>query len=608
MHLKSLTVKGFKSFPDRTKLLLSPGVSVVVGPNGSGKSNVTDAILWALGEQRPLAVRGQTMQDVIFAGGRGQAPRQSAEVELVLDNSDGEADVEFSEIAISRRLDRSGEGEYRLNGARCRLADVLEVLSDTGLGKEMHSVISQGRVEQIVLSKPGERRLLVEEAAGLGKHRKRRRRAELKLGRTRENLDRALDVEREARSQLRPLKRQAEAADLHARLERQRVEARAELVADELRALDAQLRDAETELGASRSKRDELRTTLAGVTERRRAVEQQFAERDRVRRQAAERLGAVRGAADRTAVRQEALERAARELREGAEDRHRALESLEAEEQAEPTGTDRVAELEAAVSEARAEQQRRTEAELEGLSQQLADNEARAAELREAVPQLREAVDAAERELHRLKGERKRARRAAEEATDAHAAADRDRERHEARIAALARPEAAGGRLVLAGGLTAEPGLELALTAALGERLRAALVDDVSDGLSALAAAQGHAVRALLRGAEPATPRSAPCPGATRLLDHVDAEPEVVDVAARLLSDAWLVDNLDSVPRDFGGIAVTREGWAWDGRSGELRSLPEAAAAGELSLRRRGEGLEAAVAERAVVRDTAATA
>src|ERR671934_2137905 len=220
MHLRSIAMKGFKSFPQRTKLEFAPGVSVVVGPNGSGKSNITDSVLWALGEQSPLAVRGQTMQDVIFAGGHGLPSRSSAEVEVVLDNSDGGLSSDFSEISIVRRLDRSGEGEYRLNGARCRLVDVLEALSDTGLGKEMHSVVSQGRVEAVVTSKPRDRRLLVEEAAWLGKHRKRRRRAQLKLDRTQGNIDRALDVEREARSRLRPLKRQAEAAEHQQRLER----------------------------------------------------------------------------------------------------------------------------------------------------------------------------------------------------------------------------------------------------------------------------------------------------------------------------------------------------------------------------------------------------
>ena len=226
MYLRSIEMKGFKSFPERTRLEFSPGVSVIVGPNGSGKSNITDAVLWALGEQSPGAIRGASMQDVISAGGKGVGQRRAAEVEVTIDNSEGRAASELSEIAIQRRLDRSGEGTYRLNGARCRLVDVVEVLSDTNLGREMHSVISQGRVESIVHSKPRERRLLVEEAAGLGKHRKRRRRAELKLRAARDNLDRAFDLEREARARLRPLKRQAQAAELGARIEREELELR----------------------------------------------------------------------------------------------------------------------------------------------------------------------------------------------------------------------------------------------------------------------------------------------------------------------------------------------------------------------------------------------
>src|SRR2546423_193960 len=255
MHLRSITLKGFKSFPNRTRLEFAPGIAVIIGPNGSGKSNITDAVLWALGEQSPLAVRGQSMQDVIFAGGHGVPSRKAAEVEVVIDNPHGVLDGEFSELSIVRRLDRSGDGEYRLNGARCRLVDVLEVLSDTGLGKEMHSVVSQGRVEAIIHSKPRDRRLLIEEAAGLGKHRKRRRRAQLKLERTQDNIARVLDVEREARSRLRPLKRQAEAAELHERLARQREALEAEEreapqeapVADRIAALTDELSSLDAE-------------------------------------------------------------------------------------------------------------------------------------------------------------------------------------------------------------------------------------------------------------------------------------------------------------------------------------------------------------------------
>ena len=205
-----------------------------------------------MGEQSPLAVRGQSMQDVIFAGAHGVQARGEAEVEVVLDNEGGAVDLEAGEISILRRLNRAGEGEYRINGARCRLTDVLELLSDTGLGKEMHSVVSQGRVEAIVTSKARDRRLLIEEAAGLGKHRKRRRRAQLKLARTQDNLDRALDVEREARTRLRPLKRQAEAAELHERLERQTDEALWALAREDVRVAGAAVAAAEAAVAAAR--------------------------------------------------------------------------------------------------------------------------------------------------------------------------------------------------------------------------------------------------------------------------------------------------------------------------------------------------------------------
>jgi chromosome segregation ATPase len=336
MHLSSITIKGFKSFPERTKLVFSPGVSVIVGPNGCGKSNVTDAVLWALGEQSPLSVRGQSMQDMVYAGGEGVGPSRYAEVEVVLD-ADGDDAAGFSELAIMRRLERGGDGTYRINGARARLADVIEVLSDANLGREMHSVISQGRVEEIVLSAPRDRRLLVEEAAGLGKHRKRRRRAQLKLERTRDNLDRALDVEREARKSLRPLKRQAEAADIHARLEREAAELRARLLAAQLHGHDAELAAAERTAGAAREARAELDAKLAEVGKRRASIEEQLAARESERTEAWGRLTAVRAAHERISVRAEALASRRGELLRGLERRRAALGAL-AEELAEATG------------------------------------------------------------------------------------------------------------------------------------------------------------------------------------------------------------------------------------------------------------------------------
>ena len=303
MYLRSIEMKGFKSFPERAKLEFSPGVSVIVGPNGSGKSNITDAVLWALGEQSPGAIRGASMQDVISAGGKGVGQRRQAEVEVTIDNGEGRAASELSEIGIKRTLDRSGEGGYRLNGARCRLVDVVEVLSDTNLGREMHSVISQGRVESIVHSKPRERRLLIEEAAGLGKHRKRRRRAELKLRAARDNLDRALDLEREARARLRPLKRQAQAAELGARIEREELGLRGRLVAEELRFGADRAAAAEKAASEARGRRAALEEKLAAVSEQRRAAEERFAARDRERTQAWGVLTKLRGEQQRIAIR-----------------------------------------------------------------------------------------------------------------------------------------------------------------------------------------------------------------------------------------------------------------------------------------------------------------
>jgi chromosome segregation ATPase len=324
MYLRSIEMKGFKSFPTRTKLEFSPGVSVIVGPNGSGKSNITDAVLWALGEQSPGAIRGASMQDVISAGGQGVGQRRAAEVEVVIDNSEGRAATELSEIGIQRSLDRSGDGVYRLNGARCRLVDVVEVLSDTNLGREMHSVISQGRVESIVHSKPRERRLLVEEAAGLGKHRKRRRRAELKLRAARDNLDRALDLEREARARLRPLKRQAQAAELGARIEREELELRGRLVAEDLRFGKDRALAAEKAAEKARGKRAAIEKRLTEVSKRRRAAEERFADRDRERTQAWGMLTKLRGEQQRIAVRAAGLGDREAELA-------RALEGLRAE-------------------------------------------------------------------------------------------------------------------------------------------------------------------------------------------------------------------------------------------------------------------------------------
>jgi chromosome segregation protein len=416
VHLKSLTLKGFKSFPDRARLDFGPGVSVVVGPNGSGKSNITDAVLWAMGEQSPLAVRGQSMQDVIFGGGHGMQARNAAEVEIVLDNSDGTVELPLSEISIVRSLDRAGAGGYRLNGGRCRLSDVIEVLSDTGLGKETHSVISQGRVEEIVSSKPRERRMLVEEAAGLGKHRKRRRRAQLKLERTQENLDRALDVEREARTRLRPLKRQAEAAELHERLERQMLEARLQLARDGARACALELKEAEVEASEARTKRTEVEATLQDTTARRGLAERALAERAERHEAGARRVYDARAASERVELRAEQVSasgravggrigRVASELQALGERSEHAPEARRehASEGQSGAGHERVAELEVQLRAIESEHERELGRELEGLQAASVREAARLQELERELTEARRARGRADELLEKAR-------------------------------------------------------------------------------------------------------------------------------------------------------------------------------------------------------------
>jgi chromosome segregation protein len=212
LHLKSLTLKGFKSFADRVPMHLERGVTVIVGPNGSGKSNVTDAVLWVLGEQSAKTLRGNAMDDVIFAGSSARQAVGVAEVDLTLDNSDGMLPIEFSEVTVTRRMYRSGESEYLINGSPCRLMDVHDLLHDSGIGRDTHSIISQGRLDEILNSRPEERRSLIEEAAGVLKHKKRRERALRKLTGMDANLERARLVLGEVERQLRPLQRQADKA------------------------------------------------------------------------------------------------------------------------------------------------------------------------------------------------------------------------------------------------------------------------------------------------------------------------------------------------------------------------------------------------------------
>ena len=247
MHLKSLTLKGFKSFASPTTLRFEPGITCVVGPNGSGKSNVVDAIAWVLGEQGAKALRGGKMEDVIFAGTPGRPPLGRAEVTLTIDNTDGALPIDYAEVSVTRLMFRDGASEYSINGSKCRLVDVQELMSDSGIGRELHVVVGQGQLDAVLQARPEDRRGFIEEAAGVLKHRKRKEKALRKLEGMQANLARLSDLTVELRRQLKPLGRQAEVARRAAGVQADLRDARLRLLADDLlqlrTTLDAEVRD-----------------------------------------------------------------------------------------------------------------------------------------------------------------------------------------------------------------------------------------------------------------------------------------------------------------------------------------------------------------------------
>jgi len=316
LHLSAIKLRGFKSFPDPVEVRLERGVAVVVGPNGSGKSNVSDALLWASGSLSPSELRAEKPDDVLFAGSAGRPAAEWCEVELLFDNADGQfAELEFSEISITRRLHRGGEGQYLVNKAAVRRTDLVELLADVGLGGGHSSVIGQGRVEEILSSKPEHRRALLEEAAGLGKFKARRHRAELKLARVQVQAERARDLEAEVRKRLRPLALQATAAE------------RAEKLKDEIAAAEARLAELELEeLGQAAAEIEERRmgatmarkvanAKLEELLVERNQAEEDLADAAGRREEATAALYRLRSAADRLELRREAAEALTERLR-----------------------------------------------------------------------------------------------------------------------------------------------------------------------------------------------------------------------------------------------------------------------------------------------------
>ena len=277
MYLKTLTLKGFKSFAETASIRLEPGVTVVVGPNGSGKSNVVDAVAWVLGAQAPSAVRSTKMDDVIFAGTAHKAALGRAEVSLTIDNSDGMLPLAASEVRISRTLFRSGESSYALNGASCRLLDIVELLSDTGVGRQQHMIVSQNQIDAVLNARPSDRRAVVEEAAGILKYRKRRERAERRLLATDGDLHRISDLTGEVRRRLRPLQKQAEAARRHADLVAELEALRVHLAGREIVDLRDRLRLHKDQGEDRAAEQAELRAELDGIGARAADCEQRLA-------------------------------------------------------------------------------------------------------------------------------------------------------------------------------------------------------------------------------------------------------------------------------------------------------------------------------------------
>jgi len=315
VNLRAIKLRGFKSFPEPVEVRLEPGVAVVVGPNGSGKSNVADAIVWAAGSMAPSELRAEKPDDVIFAGGGGRPAEDFCEVELLFDNPDGDGPLPYSELSVARRLHRGGEGQYMLNRTAVRRIDLVELLADLGLGGGMHSIIGQGRVEEILGSKPEERRQLLEEAAGLGRFKRRKHRAELKLARVAIQVERALDVEAEVKKRLRPLALQATAAERAEKLRGEIASLHARVAELDLAELRERLEDGDGRRTAAVLARKHADEQLDRLLEERRRAEEELADAAGRREQATATLYRLRSARERLELRRESAQSLVDDLR-----------------------------------------------------------------------------------------------------------------------------------------------------------------------------------------------------------------------------------------------------------------------------------------------------
>ncbi|MGI6877667.1 chromosome segregation protein SMC [Microbacterium sp. gxy059] len=600
MHLKSLTLKGFKSFAQPTTFVLEPGVTAIVGPNGSGKSNVVDALAWVMGEQGAKSLRGGKMEDVIFAGTATRGPLGRAEVQLTIDNSDGALPIEYSEVSIRRTLFRSGQSEYAINGEVCRLLDVQELLSDSGLGREMHVIVGQGRLDTVLRATPEERRGFIEEAAGILKHRRRKEKTVRKLEAMEQNLARLSDLAGELRRQLKPLGRQAEIARRAQTVQAVVRDARARLLADDVVQLREALadhvrteREKHTERIALEEQATMARARIAELERERTAREVDDARQvvfgleqvqDRLRglfALAGQKLAMLGSDDDQGApvtVSQQAIDAAHEEvtrLTDGvgdAEDAVQAAARALAAARAELDELDtRIAEQSALVSEhdmrlntlrGAAEAAEQTlDAVRQGVVRQQAALDAareRRREAEEAYDALEtgEASDAAadlQAAYERAQGEASAAERALEETRAAHREAEREADALAAKVSALGSAldvQSAAADIIAEGGdgvrgLVSEAvqvtaGFERAVETVLGPLAEGVLVDDAAAAYRVAAASADRGAVDLViaegRDADPA-PTAA---GATRAIDVVRAPAGVRGVLARVL----VVDDL----------------------------------------------------------------
>ncbi|MDT0609492.1 chromosome segregation protein SMC [Streptomyces lancefieldiae] len=466
MHLKALTLRGFKSFASATTLRFEPGITCVVGPNGSGKSNVVDALSWVMGEQGAKSLRGGKMEDVIFAGTTGRPPLGRAEVSLTIDNSDGALPIEYAEVTITRIMFRNGGSEYQINGDTCRLLDIQELLSDSGIGREMHVIVGQGRLDSVLHADPTGRRAFIEEAAGVLKHRKRKEKALRKLDAMQANLARVQDLTDELRRQLKPLGRQAAVARRAAVIQADLRDARLRLLADDLvrlrEALQAEIADetalkerkdaAEHELGKALRREADLEDEVRRLTPRLQRAQQTWYELS----QLAER---VRGTISLAEARVKSATSAPPEERRGRDPEELEREAARVREQE--------AELEAALEAAeraledtvahRADLERELaleERRLKDVARAIADRREGLARLRGQVGAARSRAASAQAEIERLAAARDESRERAAAAQEEYEtlqaevdgldAGDQElAERHEAAVRGLAEAETA---------------------------------------------------------------------------------------------------------------------------------------------------------------------